>query len=752
MSPRLLLLAGLTLGLGNAVAQPLKAPPPRDLEPAASNLPVLPLAIADAAAAGTQLAAAGQVDGAQIAFGADLFVASDIMLQGITAWDVVTFTRPQRWELNRAPVLHLRYEYSAALDPARSSITVRVNDKAIASQKIVQAKGDKLYIELLAPIPEEMLADYNTLTMSVVQHVTDECEDPFDPSLWTRVRSDSYIDFGFREKVIPAELKSFPYPFLDPLGYGPLELSLGGPQGVSAGQLQALGILGVAFGRHAAYRHVQVAAPVTDLTQAREHVLLVGTPQENPLIARVVNTQALTPGQGLIAAMPNPSNPTLGVLVVTGADEAGLLKAAGALAGQSRHEVLSGRESTVGLVEESRPPATRQSPLPVPPAREFTLADLAIADQTVRGFYAPAIKIPLKMEGDSHARIDGARVGIDFAYSAMLETKLSTMEVKLNGVTLASVSLSDPAGKQKNQGFLGGPRLWVDLPFELVEPTSELEVIFHLFPNNYEPCVYTTDVHIWGTVYASTVVEMGRDHWAMLPDLSLLRHDLWPLSTAVGDGGISIITADQPNIHDAGGALQMAAEIGRVSVVDAPELKVSAGAVSKDGSGADDTLVLLVGDGAHSTHASLVRDRQIALPGDLDRALQAQSKDLLTAKVGAAYATIEQALNPTNPDKTILVLHAPSASALRDLAADLQDFGRLVRMEGKAAVFGGDNSVESIKIDEKSRRQVGVIPLSSSFQTFVRASWPLLVLGVILASVVLSVLVRAWADRRGGQA
>jgi hypothetical protein len=139
MSPRLLLLAGLTLGLGNAVAQPLKAPPPRDLEPASSNLPVLPLAIADAAAAGTQLAAAGQVDGAQIAFGADLFVASDIMLQGITAWDVVTFTRPQRWELNRAPVLHLRYEYSAALDPARSSITVRVNDKAIASQKIVQA-------------------------------------------------------------------------------------------------------------------------------------------------------------------------------------------------------------------------------------------------------------------------------------------------------------------------------------------------------------------------------------------------------------------------------------------------------------------------------------------------------------------------------------------------------------------------------------------------------------------------------------
>ena len=123
-----------------------------------------------------------------------------------------------------------------------------------------------------------------------------------------------------------------------------------------------------------------------------------------------------------------------------------------------------------------------------------------------------------------------------------------------------------------------------------------------------------------------------------------------------------------------------------------------------------------------------------------------------SGKVGAAYATIEQALNPTNPDKTILVLHAPSASALRDLAADLQDFGRLVRMEGKAAVFGGDNSVESIKIDEKSRRQVGVIPLSSSFQTFVRASWPLLVLGVILASVVLSVLVRAWADRRGGQA
>jgi hypothetical protein len=47
---------------------------------------------------------------------------------------------------------------------------------------------------------------------------------------------------------------------------------------------------------------------------------------------------------------------------------------------------------------------------------------------------------------------------------------------------------------------------------------------------------------------------------------------------------------------------------------------------------------------------------------------------------------------------------------------------------------------------------VGVIPWQSRFKMFVRGSWFLLGLGVLIAAALLAFLVRAWASLRGGQA
>jgi len=676
-------------------------------------------------------------------FNRDLYLNSDRMLQGLAATETFHFTLPRTWVLEADPVVRLKFEHSSALIPRRSSLTVRVNDEAIAS--ILMTPENEIGGELVTSIPRRLLRDHNALSVNVVQHISAECEDPFDPALWTRVGVDSSIDVTYRRWPIVPELLDFPYPYFDPLGFGPMEVALAGGERATAPQLDALGVLGVALGRIAAYRTVSVLEPVTDLARARSHVVVVGTAQQNPLVPALVDTRSLKSGEGLVATIPNPADPSLGVLVLTGADDLGLSRATASLVGQDRYQLLSGSHVRIGELEEPKPPPTRRDPLPFNGLEEATLADLRIEDTTVRSFYAPPVQIPIALEGDSHVRISGARVGIDYAYAAHLDNRLSSMEVRLNGVTLASVALSSPSGEEKT-------RLWVDLPFELFEPSSEVEAVFHLFPADYDqgPCAYISDHHLWATVFASSVLEIQRDHYADLPAIGLLRHDLWPYSEAAGDGEVVVVVSDEPDMLEASAALQVAAELGRRTAAEHPRVRIVPSLPSRLSETADSHSILLVGDRRHSSWDGLVSARALTAVGGSVRSLQTPQGEQLRAEVGTAYDTIEQIVHPDNPQRTVLALRSSGSRQLGALVGLLSDSERLHRLEGQAAVLSFGGGVRTIIAAAGSDR-VGHNPLSSRFQHFVRGSWPLLGLGVLLSSIIITWLIRTWAARRGGQ-
>ena len=60
----------------------------------------------------------------------------------------------------------------------------------------------------------------------VVQHIDDECEDPFDPALWTRVSNQSTLTFNYYQDTITGDLGEFPMPLYDKLGYGELRVEI----------------------------------------------------------------------------------------------------------------------------------------------------------------------------------------------------------------------------------------------------------------------------------------------------------------------------------------------------------------------------------------------------------------------------------------------------------------------------------------------------------------------------------------------
>ena len=673
--------------------------------------------------------------------GRDLYVQSDIMLQGMNATHVQGFSTPRSWQLVEEPEVLIRFEHSAALLVGRSTLTVSINEEAIAS--VMLDGTNTVNGELTAKIPRRLLKDYNQLGLDVIQHVNESCEDPFDPALWTRVGLDSSLTFFHENAEVEGELLDFPYPFFDAQGYGPLQLALGGGQAFSPDQLDAWATLSLALGRMAAYRQVEMQPPVVDFMDAETGVVALGTPDENHLVRELVDPADLAVGQGYVGVFPNPERPELPVLVITGGNAAGVRMAAQAVSSQDRYQLLSGPFTVITEMGDPTPPPSRRDPMPVPDEETFTLADLGLSHRTIRGFYASPLQIPLMMSGDAKVRVDGARFVVDYGYAANLDTRLSTLEVRLNGVTLRSIPLDNEEGEQKAQ-------LEVELPHELLEPTSELEVVFHLFPSEFDPCSYIGDRHLWGTIFDTSLVELERDYYAMVPDLSLLRHDLWPIADAADSGELVVVLSDDPDPMEVTAGVQLIADLGRVSTGDAASVGMVRAGNAVLNEAMEKHVIILKGDSPHSTFESLRTSGHITTVPGLVSQLNRSDQKLFSATVGTPYGSIEQALHPQNSQRTILVFQGPDDTGLLSTLGVLRDSTRLLRLSGNAAVISESGHVRSLDVADQV--QIGSIPLMSRVQTFLRSSWPVLGLGVILAAILLTALIRKWAARRGGQA
>ena len=295
-------------------------------------------------------------------------------------------------------------------------------------------------------------------------------------------------------------------------------------------------------------------------------------------------------------------------------------------------------------------------------------------------------------------------------------------------------------------------RLWVDLPHELMKPDTKLEVVFHLFPLNFDPCVYITDRHIWGTVFASTELRLARDGYTTLPDLSKLRYDLWPYDAALAErGGLLIVASDDADAWDAAAVTQLMAQLGAVSVAARPDFAVVRGGSAAVEDGGRD-IVVLVGSGRNRTYTAL-RDQGI-LTQKLDETsvlVNDATDRVLAARVGTPYGTVEQALlSSEGIGRTALVLRSKTSQELLRLVQRLRDPAVISGMTGNVAVVGSGTDVRSLSVVEP--KTVGTRSLASTLRRLLQASWAALILGVIAAAILLSLLIRAWASRRGGQA
>ena len=711
---------------GSAEAAPVDASP----EQAAPSVPPPPSsAVVPLPASGTFTAAFSPALGQQ----------RDVMLQGIHATEQIAFTTPRTWELTADPVITVHFEHSAALIASRSHLNVSVNGLFLGTVGLddKNAVGGVLRVV----VPRSALTDeYNSIALDVEQHYTNDCEDPFDPALWTRVSKSSDIAIGYARKDVKPDLLQWPAPFFDKWGYGPMQLTLVGGSSLSAGSVEAAGAVALAVGRLAAWRGVEFEPPVATAGEVRTNGIIVGTAAEVPEIGSLLGELSLRDDQGLVAVVPSPSDPTLAILIVTGGGAAGVSRAAAALAGQDRYQILSGARSTVNDVITSSPPPTRQKPLPAPHQSSFTVEDLGLEGQTLRGYYPAMFRIPLHLEADALPRPGGGSVRIDYTYSAQLDTRLSAMEIRLGGLSLRSVPLAKVEGADKSS-------IVVQIPEDLVGPATPVDVIFHLFPRDFNACEHITDRQIWATVLPSSTIDLPRDHLAHMPDLSRLQYDEWPFTMEAGNSVVAVLP-DNPSAAALSSGLDLAAELGRTSVAAKPEFTLQLATNSAFSTKKDAHWILLVDDTAHAIYDSLASEDRLTTEGGPARQLkEGAQKQLIGADVGTPYGTIEEVLSPANEKRAVLVLRAPSAAWLPQLVDYATDSGKTRLLEGNLAVVTPQGDVKTLNVGK--RKDWGELSAATAAQIGVRQNWWAIGLALIGAAFVVAAGVRMWVRGQG---
>ena len=105
------------------------------------------------------------------------------------------FTKPEQWKVLPSSKLILSFQHSPQLLRERSSLNILINNQVIKTIELNKNNAKKTTTTV--DIPVKILKDHNKLTFDVDQHYTMDCEDPFDPALWTTVLNSSTIQLDY---------------------------------------------------------------------------------------------------------------------------------------------------------------------------------------------------------------------------------------------------------------------------------------------------------------------------------------------------------------------------------------------------------------------------------------------------------------------------------------------------------------------------------------------------------------------------
>lgn len=654
-----------------------------ELAPAPSPASAAPAPPASAPPPAEPVVAVGDPGVAVLTLGHGFGEREELTLWGDRPGATLAFGVPVTWSVTGPAELRLALRRSAVLDPSLSSLTVLLNGAPLATIRL-DAPPDAISTHSVW-LPPGALQEYNQIELRAIHRTGAKCEDPTDPSLWTAVVAGTAVHIPRRAGGAP-DLSTWPAPFVDLRDPDPaaIWLALGASPGPA--EAAALTVLAPGLGRMAAYRGLRFRGGSVGLGAAQGPTVLLGVAGQLPDLAAVLGAEALPgPGEGLIVTAALPQAPDVPLLVVTGGDAAGLLAAAATLASPSRAPLLHGRAVRVFEAPPVQLPPAAQAPPPPADGAAVTLASLGATQLTLRGRYPAPVQLPLGLEADALAELDGGVLDLFFSYGAQVDPEASAIEVRLNGVPLRSVGLRSIDGADDGH-------LRVPLPASLLRPGAPLEVRAVLRPLGAGPCTPGIDEdYLWVRLDPGSTLSAPHSATSAVPTLSGLQHGGWPfLGKAERPVEVRLPKDASPAAWAAGA--QVLAWVARSSRADAPALALLPSGVP---AGATPAHQVLLGDpSAHPTAAGVGEKRLLRFEKGQFAWTGRGSTPLRFAAGGTTFAWMEAV--DLGAERMALLLQSADDAGLGALAEALGRPGATAGLRGSVAILTADGGFRAV--------------------------------------------------------
>lgn len=691
-------------------------------------------------------------------------IGNRFRLQGVYAESRLGFTRPRTWQVRTAKVL-VRFRHSPDLAAGKSNLIVRVNDTSVGSIPL-NLKPAQIG-ESIVEIPANLLQDYNEITLVAQQQNNTNCSSAQDDKLWTEVLPDSKVVMDYQTKGFPLDFSRYPYPFFDNLALDSARINYLMPSQTNPEWLQAASRFHSYMGRLADFRPMETAL-VKEAKNFKwnDRLVVIGTPEEQPLLKSLKLPLAVSGKQFLqadkaplpddvgILALSTLKNGSVPVLVISGNSPAGVTKAAQFLVQTQDSQIGTGQFILVtsDKIPELPAPAVRDWPKYLPGRSQFNLSDLRgndgkpFQDVTVRGSSAPRVDFDFRALPDDRF-IRGSTMTVRYSYGGQVDTSKSTVSIFVDGIGIGSKKLTNDNGASQ-ETFV------VDLPAELITPTSRIGVDFKLVPKVPEQCGQITDQQLWGTLHKDSSFNLNREISVQLPDLKLFTTG-YPFASPQDLSRMAIVLPDKPSETEVMTLLKLSERMGRISQAKSVKQEVYTTSKLQDST---KKFKHLVGIGT--------RDR-FPLPEVFQEkggfklldAFTRQFKQTQIQTLPDSGGVVQSVLSPWNDDRVVLALTAQTEGGLKQvqdvLSNDswfyqLQDDTALIAANPNTSPYDSNGYQFQFFRQSEQRSLENLNPISRMRRVF-QNNWWLLPSGIIGLSILLYGVAQLYLKRVAGE-
>lgn len=686
-------------------------------------------------------------------------VGNRFRLRGVYAESRLGFTRPRSWKVQSVKAL-IRFQHSPALIASRSNLTLRVNGTSIGSVPL-NRKASQVG-QASFTIPANLIQDYNELILVAQQNNDPKCSNPSDTTLWTEILPDSKLIFGYQAQAIPLNLSRYPYPFFDDLSLDNNRLAYLLPK-TNEAWLTAAPRLQAALGRLADFRPIDTRiVKALNGVKSNERLIIIGTPSDQPALKsltlpfKIANNQLLDGNKSPLAEdvgvvmLATTQKGSVPVLVITGNGAKGVEKAAQFLVQPDTTKIGTGAAIVVNDLKPIPSPSPRNWPRYLPEKNAFSLQEIKkqangkpIEDITVRGSGAPPIEIDFRALPDDQF-VRGSYMTLNYSYGPQVNPRTSALEVLLDNNFIGGARLNSENGEMRQS-------LKVDLPANLIKPTSKLQVAFRLNPREPGICGDVTDQQLTGTLHSDTSFNLNRQMSVELPNLELLQSG-FPFAAPQDLSMTTLVVPKDPTDTDLLTLLTFSERLGRLSQAESVQLTAYTADVLPAEVRKQNHLV-----GIGTREKNPFREALESGNFKLSEAFSRQANQANIQALADEQGVIKEVLNNENSERVILALSGQTEQGLEKVQQVIKSDPWFFQLrEDTVLVAANDQDAPSYQADAftlefleraPSKRRIENTNPLAQVSRFLQENWFLLPLGMIAIALLLYGIAQLYLKR-----